>query len=264
MASNLIKNVGKFNGISHQMSLDKNWTRRTVYYTSQYMPIFMTKEKKFFTTNLETGRKNYRPKAAYVLRKEYLKPLNNTPLPIKLRRYLNNTPRQTNFKNSNKANLYSKKRNISANNMRKQYENKQRRFKRLENLKSKININRFLVNNPNNVEYIPKNNFSNLIISQNNVNFLKRELQRQINNFLNNNNFNENNKAYYRNNPEKIPNNNLLKYRVIVGQKMVNAEKERKSKISYGIKGLNNRLPRNISRKILNKSGLITLRNKTV
>ena len=249
---NLIKNAGKFYGLSPQASSDPKWTRETVYYTEEQMPIFMTAEKKFFAFKLNFTKKGkpsktYKPKVHSILKNGKVKELGNEPLPKKLATYIDrNFNKNVNYNNSNKANLYSKKRSMSANAYKLEKEQSNRNFNRYTNIRNRIPYYEYSLNGGACRPY----NGLNTTITQNNIEFLKSRRNKMAQNIINNVS------------PNFIPNPydesmNNIQYYINIGQNMVNKHKERKKAYTTAVRGLRNSvLPDNISRTILNKTGI--------
>ena len=180
--ANLIKNAGNLGNPGRSALLNKNWTRQTVYYTHDNMPIFMTKDKKFFAYTLEFTKTNklkktYKPQAAFYMENGKLKPLINLiALPKLLRMYLKEQPQNINYKDNNKANLYSKERTISVKQYKQNMKEHGNREKRYINLNDRIRVNNYLKYNESLQSYKTNKKMwiANKTITQNNVDFLKR------------------------------------------------------------------------------------------
>jgi hypothetical protein len=109
---NLVKIAGNRSVYSlwNYTPFDRRWSRQTVYYTKDKKPILMTPRKKFIA-DTPTGKKDYRPKAKFVVvGGKFREVVEKTPLPAKLRSYLKQPTQPQNYVNTNKANMYSVKR----------------------------------------------------------------------------------------------------------------------------------------------------------
>lgn len=115
MKKNLLKQAGDRNLFYLQNFNPENrtWSRQTVYFTKDRLPILMTAQRKFFAKKPgSTTMRNYKPVAHYYAKNS--KPTlvtKNTPLPRKLRKYrAEEFDKSMDYINTNRADLYSIKR----------------------------------------------------------------------------------------------------------------------------------------------------------
>ena len=93
--------------VGHSLAMNNQWNRQTVYLTPNWMPIVMSPKGIFFSINLNTGNRNYRPVIGYVLNRNTQNPIPvgpNTPLPV------NNDPKLYSKKRVQTVTQYKKKR----------------------------------------------------------------------------------------------------------------------------------------------------------
>ena len=159
-----------------------------------------------------------------------LKPLINLiALPKLLRMYLKEQPQNINYKDNNKANLYSKERTISVKQYKQNMKEHGNREKRYINLNDRIRVNNYLKYNESLQSYKTNKKMwiANKTITQNNVDFLKRYRNNMIKYALE-----DRDEANSEGPPDPYSSAmNSIGYKINLAQNMVNKAKIKEQKV---------------------------------